>query len=306
MKDHHPSHSHSHHHHHDGTSSLKFAFFINLVFSLVEVYGGFFTNSVSILSDALHDFGDSLALGLAWYLETYSLKKKDAKYSYGYRRFSLLSAVINVAILSAGSVYLFIEAIKRLSSPEEVNPLGMLAFAVLGVAVNGVSAWRVSKHHSHNHRAAFWHLLEDLLGWCAVLIAAVLIYFTHVTWLDPILSCAINVFVLFNVLRRLREMLRIFLQGVPATIDLDEIQSLIKKMPLVSDVHALQAWSMDGDHHFLNCHVLIKDEASKEDLVQLKGSIKAELLKHNVNESSIEFEFESEVCATNDTSKHSH
>lgn len=294
------NHSHDHHHHghhHAATSSLKFAFFANFFFSIFEVYGGFATNSIAILSDALHDFGDSIALGIAWYLENYSQKERDAKYSYGYRRFSLLGGIISVIILTVGSLYLFSEAFQRLAHPENVDPVGMFWFSFIGIAVNGVSAWRVSKHSSHNHRAAFLHLLEDLLGWVAVLIASVVIYFTGITWVDAILSCLINIFILYNVAKRFRQMVHIFLQGVPISIDMVLIKENIRKMPYVIDVHALQAWSLDGDQHFLNCHVLLKDSASKDDLAALKVSIKTELAKHNIKESAIEFEFESEKCS---------
>lgn len=279
-------------------SSLKLAFFLNFAFSCIEVYGGLYTNSVAILSDALHDFGDSIALGLAWYLEVYSQKASDSKYSYGYKRFSLLSALINIFILTAGSIYLFYESVMRITTPEKVHSQGMIGFAILGLLVNGYGAWKVSKHHTQNHQAVFWHLLEDVLGWAAVLVAAILIMVTGKTIIDPILSCLINLFVLFNVLKRVREIVRIFLQGVPSSVDLNKIQEKLKSLPLIVDIHAIQAWSLDGDRHFLNCHVIVSANSTKEDLIRIKKLIKTQLREHKFLSTSIEFEFEGEDCQT--------
>lgn len=283
--------------HDHGVSSLKIAFFLNLGFSLIEIYGGISTNSIAILSDALHDFGDSIALGLAWFLESYSHRKSDAQYSYGYRRFSLLSALLNIIILTIGSIWLATEGIERLQNPQAVNPLGMIGFAILGIAVNGYGAWKVSHHHSHNHKTVFWHLLEDLLGWIAVLISAIVIHFTQLSILDPILSIGINIFILYNVLKRLKDVIPIFLQRVPSSFELATLTNHVRSYPFVRDAHYVQAWSLDGEKHVINFHVVVADETIREQIIELKCTTKALLLKHNFQSSTIEIEYESENCA---------
>lgn len=291
--------NHHHHHHVSDVSSLKLAFWLNFIFSLLEIYGGYMTNSVAILSDALHDFGDSIALGLAWFLENYSKKNRDSRFAYGYRRFSILSAGINVFILTTGSVFLFWEAIKRLQNPEEVHTLGMIGFAILGLAVNGYGAWKVSKSTSHNHQAVFWHLLEDVLGWAAILIASVVIHFTGYTLLDPLLSALINLFILYNVVKRAKSIVGIFLQRMP-DMNYEELKTRIKAIPGVIDIHDIQAWSLDGEDHVISCHIRIPDETNSLEMQKIKKEIKDIFNESHFHDSTIEFEFASESCEDHD------
>ena len=185
---------HSHHHeheHHHATDSIKVAFWLNLFFTIIEIVGGFYTNSIAIISDALHDLGDSFALGLAWYFQKLSQRGRDRKFSYGYGRFSTLAAMINSGLLLAGSIYVISVAIPRLIHPQETYATGMIWLAVVGLLVNGIAAYRLSSGSSLNERAARLHLLEDVLGWAAVLVGAVIIKLTGWTILDPILSLGI-------------------------------------------------------------------------------------------------------------------
>ena len=141
-------------HSHSRTKDIQTAFLLNLGFAILEVVGGIWTNSLAIVSDALHDFVDSLSLGLSWYLDVYSEKEEDERYSYGYRRFSLLAAFINVVVLSAGSVLILSEAIPRLWKPERTNAQGMVLLAVVGIAVNGLAALRLYRDSVEDFRKA--------------------------------------------------------------------------------------------------------------------------------------------------------
>ena len=192
------SHEH-HHHHHESGKNLKAAFFLNLAFTIIELIGGWYVNSVSIVSDAVHDLGDSLSLGTSWYLDSLSRKKATDSYSFGYRRFSLLGALINAIVLILGSVFVIREAILRLQTPEASDAKGMLYFALLGVAVNGYAAWKLSGGKTLNERVISWHLIEDVLGWVAVLIVSVILMFYPSPYLDPALSLLISVYILWNV-----------------------------------------------------------------------------------------------------------
>jgi len=169
---------HGHHHHHHSTEgNLLFAFALNAGFSIIEFIGGYLTNSVAVTSDALHDLGDSIALLFAYLSERLSKKNPDSVYTYGYRRFSVLSALINAIILLFGSSYVIYEAVGRINNPEPVHPEGMLLMGFLGVIVNGLAAYKLSKGEGLNQKMVMFHLLEDLLGWGAVIVVSVVLLF---------------------------------------------------------------------------------------------------------------------------------
>ena len=209
------SHSHGHHHHHHATSNIRVALALNLVFSIIELIGGIWTQSVAVLSDAVHDMGDTLALGLAWYLQEKSEKSSDAKYSYGYRRLSLLSAIFTALFLLVASVFILKETISRFFDPVQPMAEGMLGLAVLGIAVNGFAAWKTSHGESMNEKMISWHMIEDLLGWVTVLIGSIIMIFFDVPWLDPVMSIGFTLFILKGVYGALSQTMKLFLQGVP-------------------------------------------------------------------------------------------
>ena len=199
------SHGHDHGHihtHHGDVKNIKIAFFLNLGFSIVEIIGGFLTNSVAILSDAVHDLGDSFSLGLAWYFQKFSRKQRDKNFTYGYKRFSLVGALINSIVLIAGSVLILSEAIPRIFNPQQADAGGMFLLAILGIIVNGIAVVRLRKGSSLNEKVVSLHMLEDVLGWSAVLIGAIIMKFTNLYIIDPILSVLISFFILFNVFKK--------------------------------------------------------------------------------------------------------
>lgn len=256
----HCDHSHDHGHSHPTPAGrgLALAFFLNISFAVVELVGGLLTNSVAILSDALHDFGDASALGLAWYLERVSGKKADSTHSYGYRRYSLLSAVITSTVLICGSLFMAWRAVDRLIHPEAVNAHGMILLAVLGIVVNGL-AFKFTHHgHSHNEKAVSLHLLEDVLGWVAVLVASIVMIFVEVTWLDPALSLAISSYILWGSVKRIRETSLVFLQRVPVDIDLAIVRSSLQNVAGVEKVEDLHVWSTDGQQNIVTLSVRLK------------------------------------------------
>ena len=192
------SHSHAHHHHHGDSANLRTAFFLNLGFTVIEIIGAYLTNSVAILSDAVHDLGDSIALGMAWGLEKQAAKEAPVRYSYGYGRLSLLAAFINATVLVAGGLFVLAEAIPRLLNPEATNAPGMVLLALGGIAVNGVAVWRLQGGGTMNAKVAMWHLLEDVLGWVAVLVVGITLLFVDLYILDSILSLLITLYILYS------------------------------------------------------------------------------------------------------------
>ena len=286
----------SHHHHHHTTNNIKIAFLLNFSFTLLEIIGGLWTNSVAILSDALHDLGDTVALGLSWYLANVSQKKRDNQFSYGYKRFSLIGALISSIILLLGSVIILSEAIPRLFHPEKVYVEGMVLFAIIGVLVNGGAALRLRGGKTQNERVVMLHMLEDALGWVAVLVASVVMLFVNLPVLDPILSVAITLYILWNVFKNLRETVNVFLQAIPSNINIGQLEAkLLKELPIRS-IHDWHLWTMDGEYHVVSFHIVVANNLLAENIIKLKQQAREFLKQHNIQHLTIEIEYEQEFC----------
>ena len=290
-------HNHTHEHNHAG-KNIAVAFFLNLSFTIIELIGGLITNSVAILSDALHDFGDSISLGMAWYFEKLARRSPNAKYSYGYKRFALLGALLNCIILLVGSSIVIYECVKRLLNPQEVMVEGMFILAILGVVINGIAVLRTRKGKGVNERVVSLHLLEDVLGWIAVLIVSIVMFFVDLPILDPILSIGISIFILYNVVRNLKTTLNVLLQGVPKEMEIKNIKKKIETNTEISSIHDLHVWSLDSQYNVASMHVVVKDRNIKlSDLQPLKEEIKELMKTENIEHATIEFENEGEHCS---------
>ncbi len=293
---HHHDHDHDHIHSHDhgGEGNIRLAFFLNLSFTIAEIIGGILTNSMAILSDALHDLGDSISLGMAWYFQRFSRKGPDEEYSFGYARFSLLGALINSVVLVAGSALVLSRSIPRIFRPEEVHPEGMVLFALLGILVNGAAVLRLRKGKSLNEKVVSWHLLEDVLGWIAVLIAGIVMLFADLPVLDPLLSVGITLFVLFNVFKNIRELMRVLLQGVPRGVSVTELEEAIGKVPHVAAVYHTHLWSLEGERNQLTTHILVEDDAPADQIIAMKDSIQAIASGQGIDHVTIQVDFSKE------------
>lgn len=289
------AHDHQHRHHHSG-KNLKTAFFLNLGFTLIELIGGYYVNSVAIVSDAIHDLGDSISLGTSWYLDRYSKRKASPSFSFGYRRFSLLGALINALVLILGSVFVIREAVIRLLYPETSDAQGMLVFAILGVAINGYAAWKLSSGKTLNEKVISWHLIEDVLGWVGVLLVSIVLIFYPSPYLDPALSLLISVFILWNVQKRLRETVFLFLQGQPVDVDKSAIEQEILAIPYVQSTHHTHIWSLDGAHHVFSTHVKLHPLPNLAALLEVKNELKRILNQYPFEHYTIETELDNEEC----------
>lgn len=287
--------SHGHHHRAHTGGNIKTAFFLNLGFAILEIIGGIYTNSVAILSDALHDFGDSLTLGVSWYFDKVSKREVDKKYSYGYKRFSLLGAIISSIVLITGSIFIVLESIPRLFNPVQPDTSGMIVLGIIGVLINGLAAFRLRKGHSINEKVVYLHLLEDVLGWVAVLIGATVMHFTDLPIIDPILSVLIAIFILYNVFKNLRQSFKIILQGTPPDLNLDQIHEAILSVSGVDDFHDCHTWTMDGEYHVLSIHLVVKN-MSMVSMEKIKKEIKNKLKMLGIEHATIEFEQEGAEC----------
>ncbi|MCC8170519.1 MAG: cation diffusion facilitator family transporter [Parabacteroides sp.] len=289
------AHTHSHHSH-SAIGNIRVAFFLNFFFAIIELVGGLYTNSVAILSDALHDFGDSVSLGLAWYLQKVAAKGRDRYNSYGYKRFSLLGALFISVVLLAGSVIVIIESAKRIVHPQEPDAHGMFLLAILGIVVNGAAILRLKRGSSLNERAVSLHLMEDVLGWIAVLVVSIVMMFVNVPVLDPLLSIGISIWILTNVYRNLRDTFRVFLQQVPRQIDLDTLEHHIRALKDVVSVHDVHLWTLDGEEHVITLHVVTSANTSLVRWQELKTEIRRLCQEAGIGHATIEIENENEKC----------
>lgn len=288
--------THTHNHSQSEKSNIGLAFFLNASFTVIELIGGFLTNSIAILSDAVHDLGDSISLALAWYFQKLSKKGSTKQYSYGYKRFSLLGAIINSIVLVAGSIYILLEAIPRLFSPQETNAKGMFLLAIFGIIVNGIGVLRTRKAKSINERVVSLHLLEDVLGWAAVLVGSAVMYFTGWTIIDPILSLFIACFVLSNIFKNIRQVLPILLQGTPIEIEQEHIIEKLKEIEDIANIHDLHIWSLDEEYAVLTVHIILNETLPMEKLAELKRKVRSILRTEGIQHVTIEFEMPNEEC----------
>ncbi len=288
-------HKHDHQRNHV-TGNIRTAFFLNLSFTIIELVGGLYTNSMAILSDALHDLGDSLALGLSWYLEKFAAKKRDAQYTYGYARFSLLSALINAIVLITGSIFILMEAIPRLLNPVQPNTNGMLILAILGIIFNGLAVIKLRNSNSLNQQMVSWHLLEDVLGWIGVFVISIIMKFFKAPILDGLFSVLFTFYILFNVLKVLKQTLKILLQGKPENMDLDKLTSDIQAISNIISSHDLRIWSMDGKQMVMTLHAVVPGDSSKQTIIEVKNQVMATAKEHGITHVTTEIEYEGEAC----------
>jgi len=291
--------NHDHSHIDSSSNRIGWAFFLNLGFTIIEFIGGVLTNSTAIMADAVHDLGDSLSIGLAWLLNQLSHKKSDNQFSYGYRRFSLLAALINALILIAGSIWVLSEAIPRLKDPQMPVTEGMFFLAIFGILVNGFAAYKLSNGTTLNERILNWHLLEDVLGWVAVLLVSIVLMFIDWPILDPILSIAFTLFILFNVAKNLLTTLELFLQASPNNKIRGELLERLKNIDQINNVHHLHFWSLDGEHHVLTAHLILNQSLLTKDLIKIKSDVAKVLNDYELEHTTIEFEFPDESCRDN-------
>ncbi|WP_414829979.1 cation diffusion facilitator family transporter [Alteromonas sp. H39] len=283
-------HSHSH-----SSEKIGWAFFLNFGFTIIEFIGGWLTNSTAIMADAVHDLGDTLSIGSAWLLNKLGTKSATKEFTYGYRRLSLLGALINGIVLIVGSAWILYEAVPRLSNPEMPETEGMIALAILGVLVNGFAAFKLQGGKSLNEKVLNWHLLEDVLGWVAVLIVAIVMQFKDWPVLDPVLSIGFTLFILFNVIRNLVSTVKLFFQASPDNSLLQNVTDKLLELDAVSDLHHLHIWSLDGEHHVATVHVVSQFE-SKAEYLELKESVSNALQGFELSHTTIEIELTSEEC----------
>ena len=271
--------------------NILIAFILNLAFAVFEFLGGVFTGSVAIVSDAVHDLGDAVGIGVSWWLEKKSRRQPDDQYSYGYLRYSVLGSFITTIILLLSSGTVICNAIGRLIAPRPIDYNGMILFAVVGVCVNFIAAFFTREGDSLNQKAVNLHMLEDVLGWLAVLVGAVVMRFTHWAVIDPLLSIGVAVFILVHGAKHLKQILDLFLEKVPKGISLRTIKAQLSSLEGVLEVHHLHIRSIDGQHHYATMHIVTNGEPHK-----IKDLVRRTLREHGIGHATLELEAPGEPC----------
>jgi cobalt-zinc-cadmium efflux system protein len=224
---------------------ILLAFILNLLFSAFEFIGGALTGSVAIASDALHDLGDAITIGISYFLEKKSQRCANHVYTFGYMRYSVIGAFITSAVLIVGSVFIVVHAIQRLFVPMPIYSTGMLLVAAIGTVVNFIAACITHKGHSANQRAVNLHMLEDVLGWVVVLIGAAVMHFTHWTWIDPVLSISVALYIAISATTHCVTVVRVLAERAPEGMDVNELHAKIAAVDTIERVIALHVWSLD-------------------------------------------------------------
>ncbi|MBE6156055.1 MAG: cation transporter [Firmicutes bacterium] len=285
---------------------ILIAFLLNFSFSIMEIIGGFLTNSIAIISDAIHDLGDTLSIGIAFLLERKSSEKPNDKYTYGYGRYSVLGAFITSAILCFGAILMIYNSVTRLFNPVEVNYNGMILLAILGVIVNLGATIATRKASSLNEKLVSLHMLEDVLGWMVVLVGAIIMRFTNLSFLDAILSIIVSCFILYTVIKNFKEITDVFLEKAPNDVSVDDIKKCVLSIEKVQSVHHIHIWSIDGNINYATMHVVSQDNS-----FSIKEQIRQALKKQGIIHTTIEIETENEICLLPECdikieAKHSH
>ena len=288
--------SHNHAQTHSSVKNIRLAFFLNLGFTVVEFVGGILTNSTAILADAVHDLGDSFALGQAWYFGSLAERKGDNRYTYGFKRFAMLGALISTFVLLLSSFYVLSEAVPRIIEPERSNAQGMIVLAIFGIAVNGFAMFKLAGESDINARTVGLHLLEDVLGWVAILVVAVILLFKEIPELDPILAILITLYILSNVLKNVRAILPVFLQAAPDKVDVNIISARILKTAYVEDVHHVHIWSLDDQHQVFSAHLVVDTNLNAQQYAQVKQNVRELVEEFGFSHSTVEIELPDESC----------
>lgn len=271
--------------------NILFAFLLNLAFSIFEFIGGIFTGSVAIISDAIHDVGDAASIGFAFFFEKKSKKQPDETYTYGYARYSVIGGVITTLILLFGSIMVTYNAVLRIINPTDINYNGMIIFALVGVCVNLCAAILTRKGDSLNQKAVNLHMLEDVLGWIVVFVGAIVMRFTDISIIDPLMCIGVAIFILINALKNLGGAIELFLEKTPRGVNIGEIKEHILEIDGVLDAHHIHVWSMDGYSHYATMHVVAKGNA-----YEIKEKVREELKEHDIGHVTLELETEGERC----------
>lgn len=272
-------------------------FLLNLFFSIAEFIFGTLFKSQAILSDAVHDLGDALSIGLAYFFEKISSRDSSPKYSFGYRRFSLLGGLVTSVILLGGAAVMIVNTVPTLLNPTEVNHQGVFWVAIGAIVINGFSVWLMSGGKSSNEKLLNIHLFEDLFGWILVLVMSVILNYTNWYILDPILSLGIAGWIIYVTLPEFIRISKIFLQAVPDEIDTEKLHHEIMAINKIQKISHFHIWSTDGQQHMMSLTVTTGVEKNRAQ-ERIKQKIREIVFEYNISHITIETLYDPEQLIT--------
>lgn len=299
-------HDHSHHHHPVHPKTMNTAFVtgivLNMAFVIIEVITGIWQGSMALLSDAGHNLADVGALALSLFAFKMVSKKSTEKYTYGYRKTSILVSLLNAVILLISIGIIVFEAIQRLLQPQPVQGLTISIVAAIGIAINFISArlFFTTKDHDINIKAAYLHLLSDAVISLGIVVAGIAIYYSNWYWLDPAISIVIALVILVSTWQLLRDSLRLSMDGVPPNIGLADVRKAGMKIDGIKDIHHIHIWAMSTTENALTAHIILSPQINYEREQKIKEELKHLLDHENIHHVTLETERENEPCAAKD------
>lgn len=275
---------------HKASENISFAFFLNILFMVIVGVGALYTNSMAILADLLHGLSDTIALGFSWFFQRFSEKEEDEKFTYGYRRFSLLGAVVTSAIIIIGSSLILIESVSRLFAPVEPHASGMVIVAILAIFLKTLSVIKLRDAQTLNERAVSIHLIGDLMGWIALLVVGVVLIFYNIPILDVLLSIAITIWMIYNLVKTLFYSFKILLLEAPENVDQNKLKKDILSIEGIDDIVKFYLWSLDNQKNILTVKINLKDDLKVSDTENIKENINNLCSVHGIEDINIEFD----------------
>lgn len=275
--------------------NIKIAFLLNLAFSIVEAIGGILTNSISIISDSLHNLGDSITIGINYIFEKKSKKLPNKEYSYGYLRYTMLGSLIASFILLVGSVVIIYNVVPRLIKPLSVNYDAMIIFGIFGLLINLYATIKIMRSKDKDKKINT-HMIEDTVIWLFILAGSICIKVFDLVIIDPILSLLIAVYILYQVYKYMKNIYNIFMEKVPKNVKIDEIKKNIESNENIDNIHHIHIWSMDGVNNYMTAHIHLNKVLSEEEIVKTKNDVKNKLKEDKINHITLEVEYFNEKC----------
>ena len=277
------------------------AFLLNLIFTFVEMFGSMLTGSVTILSDAVHDFGDCIALAVAWRMEKLSKRPANERYHFGYRRFSVMAGLVNNLILLAGGVVLIVASVQRFFHPRVIDGRGMLVFAVFGILVNGTAMLLTARGKNINEKTISMHMLEDVLTWVTVFFVGIVMCFYELPVLDSLLSIGMTLVIFAGVFRNLKKIAAIITVRSPLEVgEYRELGERIEQMNEVGVLEELRLFTMDGEDKNAEVCLVVYEELATEDMMQLFSGVKMCCEEKGIGHTVIQVRYEVSVTGENE------
>ncbi|MBU1216370.1 cation diffusion facilitator family transporter [bacterium] len=286
-----------HHHHHVSGKNLFLTIVLNVIITISQVVGGILSGSLALLSDAMHNFSDVLALVIAYGANRLAARPNTQGRTFGYKRAEILATLFNASVLIGIGIFLIIESFHKFYHPEIINSVWVIALGVLSIVLNAVSVLLIKEdaHHNMNIKAAYLHLLTDVMTSVAVVLGGLLMYYFQLYWVDPAVSLLIAAYLIWASVGLVRESSGVLMQFAPKDIELQKVSEEINKIPQISNVHHMHLWQLDDHKIYLEAHLDFTQNLSLEASHEILDFLE-ESLKKNFGISHTTFQCEYNRC----------